>query len=133
MERVLGLEDCYVLGETKKEVLDSVRNILGVLGGKRRAGIVLLDQNIDFPDGTRILGTNIAKILHNNSFKGLVVILTANSSRTENAVYMKVPGVDCVCGKHMTTTQKKNIIIKAWHVKQKANGRYARKSWVPGI
>lgn len=80
-------------------------------------------QNIDFHDGTRILGTNIAKILYNHKFKGLVVILSANSSRIEEAIYMKVPGVDCVCGKHMTTTQKLNRIKSAWAEKNKPKRR----------
>ena len=128
MERVLKLKKTHVMGKTKQEVLNAVPKILGIEQGYEMAGIVLLDQNIDFADGTRILGTNIAKILHDQGFDGLVVILTANSSRSENALYMKVPGVDCVCGKHMTTTQKKSIIIRTWHSANNNRCR-RRKRW----
>ena len=131
LEKVLKLDKVTLLGETKEEVLSAIPKILGVEEGYEMAGIVLLDQNIDFSDGARILGTNIAKILHDEGYNGLVVILTANASRSDVALYMKVPGVDCVCGKHMTTTQKRNVIMKSWH--RKRNDRRPRKSWVPAM
>mmetsp|Transcript_729 Transcript_729/g.906 ORF Transcript_729/g.906 Transcript_729/m.906 type:complete len:735 (+) Transcript_729:145-2349(+) len=65
--------------------------------------IVIFDQNIDLNlvnDGaTTILGTDLAKELKDNHFKGLVVIRSANSSSSDFDQYMSTGVVDFCVGK----------------------------------
>jgi len=65
--------------------------------------IVIFDQNIDLNlvnDGaTTILGTDLAKELKDNHFKGLVVIRSANSSSSDFDHYMSTGVVDFCVGK----------------------------------
>ena len=76
-----------------------------------------MDQNLDFGASGMIFGTRIAVELRRKGFKGIVAIMSANSSRLEEDVYLKVPGVDCVCGKHLAINNKKARITTAWHKK----------------
>ncbi|GMH57436.1 hypothetical protein TrST_g9632 [Triparma strigata] len=127
MDRKLELsEESYVLGETREEVLMCTDYVLGNVPGFAKADIVIMDQNLDYAGHEMLYGTHIAAELHKRGFMGILVIMSANSSRLEEAIYKKVPGVDCVCGKHLTINHKNNKIISAWFKKQEFNKKKAK-------
>ena len=100
--------------------------VLGNVSGFAKADIVIMDQNLDYAGHEMLYGTHIAAELHKRGFMGILVIMSANSSRLEEAIYKKVPGVDCVCGKHLTINHKNNKIISAWFKKQEFNKKKAK-------
>ncbi|GMH92432.1 hypothetical protein TL16_g12347 [Triparma laevis f. inornata] len=134
MDRKLELSDqSYILGETREEVLKCVDYALGKEAGFNKADIVIMDQNLDFEGSEMLYGTHIASELHKKGFSGIVVIMSANSSRMEEEIYMKVPGVDCVCGKHLTINHRNNRIVEAWFKKQEANKKKETKKILGGV
>ena len=76
-----------VLGESRREAL-SVPDIVNTLAqelGEENI-IVILDQNLNYPDGD-VLGTDLASTLRRNNYGGPIVIQSANAEPSDCITY----------------------------------------------
>ena len=76
-----------VLGESRLEALsvpERVRRLADELGEENI--IVILDQNLNYPDGD-VLGTDLASTLRRNNYGGPIVIQSANAEPSDCITY----------------------------------------------
>jgi CheY-like chemotaxis protein len=76
-----------VLGESRQEALsvpERVRTLALELGEENV--IVILDQNLNYPDGD-VLGTDLASTLRRNAYGGTIVIQSANAEPSDCITY----------------------------------------------
>ena len=80
-----------------------------------RPDLVFLDQNIQTKDGRTIFGTEFSRQIREKGYEGFIVIMSANVSADDVALYFDKGDVDCVIGKHMLLDRKKNLVITSFY------------------
>ena len=80
--KTLGMSDqSYTLGRDRDEILNIVDYALGKIPDFPKPDIILMDENFDYGGCGMLYGTRFANLLKKNGFEGIIVIMSANSSR----------------------------------------------------
>jgi len=82
--------------------------------------LVLLDQNIELEHGSQlVLGTSLADELRAQSYKGLLVIRSANAATSDDDEYLRSGSVDICIGKHESLQNSVGLIARAYAAKKR--------------
>ena len=75
-----------------------------------KASIIVLDQNIDFISDI-IYGTDIAKLLRNNGYNGIILIRSANDNDSDENIYIDA-GADGIISKTISIKDCSEMISR---------------------